>query len=436
MTNLEKEIEWLEKVLSFRIGTTIMGKKIPFPNAPEINDGDNYGKLIHDLGLSINDRILLMTVLIPHLNPVLFDEIIQNEITKAGHLPEIGGTRSSQFRGFLPTGETILFLLGSKGLKERLTSKKWLETESILWSKSWVSLIKSTVSDPEFSGVLSLSIDLLDQVLEGKTQDPKFGIDFPAKPINTELEWSDLILDKRTKEDLEELKSWNLHKKMILEKWGLNKRLKSGYRALFFGSPGTGKTLAASLLGKHTKTKVYRIDLSMVVSKYIGETEKNLSRLFDKALHKNWILFFDEADSLFGKRTGVRDAHDKYANQEVSYLLQKIDEYEGLVILASNLKGNIDDAFLRRFQSVIYFPMPNHKERLKLWKSLWPLNMNSSEDIDIQSLANKFELTGANILNVIQFACIKAAEADKEQLSLRDLHIGIRRELKKEGKLL
>ena len=131
----------------------------------------------------------------------------------------------------------------------------------------------------------------------------------------------------------------------------MRKRVKPGYRALFHGPPGTGKTLTATLLGKHTGRPVFRIDLSRVVSKYIGETEKNLSRLFDKAEHKDWILFFDEADALFGKRTEIRDAHDKYANQEVAYLLQRIESYAGLVILATNQRGNIDEAFLRRFQA-------------------------------------------------------------------------------------
>ena len=126
---------------------------------------------------------------------------------------------------------------------------------------------------------------------------------------------------------------------------------------LFSGAPGTGKKTLASLIGQQSGKEVYRIDLSMVVSKYIGETEKNLSKVFDAAEHKNWILFFDEADALFGKRTNVRDAHDKYANQEVAYLLQRIENYNGLVILATNMKSNIDEAFTRRFQTIINFPL-------------------------------------------------------------------------------
>lgn len=128
-------------------------------------------------------------------------------------------------------------------------------------------------------------------------------------------------------------------------------------RILFIGAPGTGKKTLASLIGQQSGKEVYRIDLSMIVSKYIGETEKNLEMVFDKAKNMNWILFFDEADALFGKRTDVRDAHDKYANQEIAYLLQRIENYKGLVILATNLKSNIDEAFKRRFQTIIHFPL-------------------------------------------------------------------------------
>ncbi len=180
-----------------------------------------------------------------------------------------------------------------------------------------------------------------------------------ARLLKSKLEWKDLVLPGETMKQVEEL-----HLKIR------QNALMPGYRVLFYGPPGTGKTLTASLLGKHTGRDVYRIDLSMVVSRFIGETEKNLAILFDKAENKDWILFFDEADALFGKRTSVRDAHDKYANQEVAYLLQKIENFEGLVILASNLKSNIDDAFIRRIQSRIYFPVSKYDERLKLRKKL------------------------------------------------------------------
>lgn len=169
------------------------------------------------------------------------------------------------------------------------------------------------------------------------------------------MDWDDLALPAGTLSLIREIEHWIRHNDTLLNPWG-KRRIAPGYRALFYGPTGTGKTLAATLLGKHTAKDVFRVDLSRVVSKYVGETEKNLSRLFDKAEKQNWILFFDEADALFSKRTDIRDAHDKRANQEVAYLLQRIESYNGLVILASNQRANLDDALVRCLQNIIQFP--------------------------------------------------------------------------------
>jgi SpoVK/Ycf46/Vps4 family AAA+-type ATPase len=217
---------------------------------------------------------------------------------------------------------------------------------------------------------------------------------FPAQRITTEMEWEDLVLNAQTLQQIRDLEAWIAHGPTLLYDWGMKKRLKLGYRALFHGPPGTGKTLTASLLGKYTGKDVYKVDISMVVSKFIGETEKNLANLFARAENKDWILFFDEADALFSKRTNVRDAHDKYANQEVSYLLQRVENYDGLVILASNFKSNIDEAFLRRFQSIIHFPLPNPKERLQLWQMSFPDQVQLAEAVNLSALSANYELSG------------------------------------------
>jgi len=173
-----------------------------------------------------------------------------------------------------------------------------------------------------------------------------------------------------------------------------------------------------------------------VVSKYIGETEKNLSRLFDKAENKNWILFFDEADALFSKRTDVRDAHDKYANQEVAYLLQRIEGYNGLVILASNQRANIDDAFVRRLQAIIPFPIPQQEERYEIWRRIFPTQIALAGDVDWRRIAARHELTGANILNVTHFCAIEALANQSMQVDLKSLETAIKREYVKEGKVM
>ena len=212
-------------------------------------------------------------------------------------------------------------------------------------------------------------------------------------------------------------------------------KLRPGCRALFFGPPGTGKTLTATVLGKATGRQVYKVDLSMVVSKYIGETEKNLAGLFDRAQHKEWILFFDEADALFGKRTQVRDAHDRYANQEVSFLLQRIETHNGLVILASNLANHVDEAFARRFEHVVHFPMPRQNERLLIWKKGLPAVASLEPGVDLTDIASRHELSGGTIMNVIWYASLQAISRGEQVLRHRDFVDGIRREYTKENKL-
>jgi len=182
------------------------------------------------------------------------------------------------------------------------------------------------------------------------------GSDFPAEKVDEKVEWDDLVLDSRARSDLEEIGAWIEHSDRLSATRDSRKRRKRGCRVLFTGPSGTGKTLAASLLGRLASRDVYRIDLSSVASKYIGETEKNLARTFDRAEEERRILFFDEADALFGNRTDVKNASDRYANQEVSYLLQRMEMFGGVVILASNLDNDVDEALLRRFDSVIRFP--------------------------------------------------------------------------------
>lgn len=286
------------------------------------------------------------------------------------------------------------------------------------------------------SGRLILDPDVVELLTVGNVSKPRFSIDFPAEYIKTEMEWDDLVLHPNTLRQIHEIENWIKHNDMLLQDRGMKKKIKPGYRALFYGPPGTGKTLTATLLGKYTGKDVFRIDLSRVVSKYIGETEKNLSRLFDKSENKNWILFFDEADALFSKRTDIRDAHDKYANQEVAYLLQRVEGYSGLVILATNHRGNVDDAFVRHFQAIIHFPMPRLEERHGIWCKAFPQQIEIADDIDWWDVATRFELAGAGIMNITHYCAIEAMADQSRCLDLKRLEAAISREYNKEGKVL
>ena len=232
-----------------------------------------------------------------------------------------------------------------------------------------------------------------------------------ALKTNPHYTWEDIVLPKDTLEHLKEVSGFIKYKGKVHSDWGFEKKLSlgKGLNVLFSGPPGTGKTMAAEILANEVKLDLYKIDLSSLVSKYIGETEKNLKKIFEEAETSNSILFFDEADALFGKRSEVKDSHDRYANIETAYLLQKMEEHEGIVILASNFRKNMDDAFLRRLHFTIEFPLPDEKSREDIWRKTFPEETPIENDVDFAFLS-KFKLTGGNIKNIVLAASFLAAE--------------------------
>ncbi len=259
-------------------------------------------------------------------------------------------------------------------------------------------------------------------------------LDRLALQVRPSRSWDDLVLPAREMSQLRELTERYSYGSTVYGKWGFKAVPSAGIVALFSGVSGTGKTLAAEVIAADLGLDVYKIDLSTVVSKYIGETEKNLERIFDAAAAGNMVLFFDEADALFGKRSEVSDAHDRYANIEVAYLLQRLETYDGLVILATNLQGNIDQAFLRRIHVSVDFPMPSESERLRIWQLSFPSTAPTGH-IDFEFLAQQFRVSGGNIRNVALTAAFKAASEQRE-ISMRHVVHGLQRELEKLGRLI
>lgn len=249
--------------------------------------------------------------------------------------------------------------------------------------------------------------------------------------IITEMGWEDLVLPEKTLEALKEIESGMKLNNNLFTDWQMKSNLKSGKRLLFYGPPGTGKTLTAALLGKNTGRDVFKINLSTVISKYIGETEKNLDKLFKMVEDKPWILFFDEADALFGKRIGVSDAHDRYANQEIAYFLKKTENYPGVVILSSNSKSKMNSTFLKRFQSVIHFQKPHEKERYSLWKKYFSASLETDHDLSFRDVAKKYKITGGNIVNAIRNARLKATEMNSKKIKKEYLIDAIKKEMMK-----
>lgn len=389
----------------------------------------------YNILLTPQESLILVIAYIPHIYPNFYDEVVKEALPQGGDFPEIGGVRGSNHRGLLPTGETAQFILAGNNLNNRLIIQRLL-TDGVLITKFILSLESVKEGEPLMSGRLILSDEWLSRIVTGTETPPKFSPSFPAKKIGTEMTWDDLILNYHTQNQINDIAIWVKHNDTLMLDENLKRKIKPGYKALFHGPSGTGKTLTASLLGKYLSKDVYRIDLSQVVSKYIGETEKNLETIFSKAENKNWILFFDEADALFGKRTNVQSSHDRYANQEVSYLLQRVEDYHGLVILATNLKSNIDEAFLRRFQTVVHFSIPNADERFKLWEKSIPAAYSLEPGIDLRAIAAKYELNGAAILNIIHYAALQTISKNDQYLRLADIIEAMRKEYRKEERTM
>jgi hypothetical protein len=258
-----------------------------------------------------------------------------------------------------------------------------------------------------------------------------------ARKISPRYTWTDIVLPPDPLSVLHELVTTVRSRPYVLEEWGVGQKLTSsaGITVLFAGDPGTGKTMAAEVIAHDLGLDLYKIDLSTIVSKYIGETEKYLERIFTEAQSSNAILFFDEADAIFGKRSEVKDAHDRYANIEISYLLQRMEAYDGVTILATNLRANLDEAFARRLQFAVDFPFPDEAYRRHIWQTLFPPGVPREADLDFDLLARRFRLAGGNIRNIIVTATYLAA-ADNGRVGMPHLLHGARRELQKMGRLV
>lgn len=258
-----------------------------------------------------------------------------------------------------------------------------------------------------------------------------------AQKLSLPYQMKDLVVPDTVRAELGLAVAWVRHQRQVVEAWGFARRIPfgRGLTALFSGPPGTGKTMAAQVLARELGLDIYRIDLSRVMNKYIGETEKNLARLFDEAHAAGVILFFDEADAIFGKRTEVRDAHDRYANVEIGYLLQRMEEHEGVTILATNRMRDMDEAFIRRFHFILNFPMPGEPDRLRIWQGMFPTEAAREANLDLCPLARHFEISGGEIRNVVLAAAFFAA-AGNSAIGMSHLKRALRRELDKNGRVL
>ncbi len=394
-----------------------------------------FTRVANRIELTTAERILLLLILEAHYRPVAMTRRITSLLaTNKNLVIDFGYFKDPFSAGYYPTIKTVLFLLAGNDIAH------WrkLEQEILYHGR----LLKEQIvifRDPDeralmgnrMNHILSIEPEYVDYLLHGRKPRPDFGRSFPAKWVSTNLNWDNLVLNPRTMSEIHDVMDWVAHGEDVISR--SEQQVNQSFPCLFYGPPGTGKSLTAKLIGKHYGKDVFRVDLSMIVSKYIGETEKNLAQLFDRAEGKDWILFFDEADSLFGKRTGISDSKDKWANLEMSYLLQRMEEHQGLCILATNLKNNLDAAMSRRVQASIYFPWPKEEERSLIWQKSVPPGFEYANNVSFEKLG-KFDLSGAGIANVIKASCVKAAKRGDYILHSKDIARFIRIEYAKDSR--
>lgn len=377
------------------------------------------GRLVKSYELDSAESLAVLAALAPEVDEK-FDVLY-------AYLSDRGGERGL-------TGEVLRTLLADS-FAGRLAAAELLAPSAKLRALKLLELEPGpeTLLDAR----VRLNPELASWLLGRSGYEPELSSHFPARRLRTVHGFDDLVLPADVSARLRFVLDRIRHRRSVLDVWGLGRAHDNseGFHVLFHGPPGTGKTTAAAVLGAESGVPVYRVDLATVVSKYIGETEKNLARVFERAEARDWILFFDEADALFGRRADVQDARDRYANQEVSYLLQRLESFAGVSILATNVLRNVDEAFLRRLHAVIPFPEPSFQERCALWRTLSPPELPLAEDVDLERLAEDYALTGGEIRNAVFHAAYRAY-ADGGRVTDAYLREGVRAEYEKAGRLV
>lgn len=434
--DIDMDLIWLENLILYQLGEAeeglknLMEKKGGiFP--PNLGIETYYGKFIDDNKLNSVERGLVIMALAVYLKPYLYDPILRSAKEQQFTDTRLGGVIGNAQTPFLPTGETAIFLLTNGTLAERMIVMDVLSPHHWLFESGVLEFKYPETNVPQSFAAFSLTQDYSQLLTRGIADKPDYSMNFPATLVTTPLEWEDLVISDELKNEIQDIDYWISLEAQLMGDDRFKKKIKRGYKVVFYGSSGTGKTLVAGLLGKRHGIDVYRIDLSQLSSKYIGETEKNLENLFQQAKNKNWILFFDEGESLFGKRTNSGSGNERYGNQQVGFLLQKIEDHPGVVILATNLKGNIDEAFIRRFQKMIYFDEPDREFRMELWEKALENTLELDPKIDIKEISKEYKLVGGQIVNVVKQVILREMGVGSDLIHYKTLISCIEEELKK-----
>jgi AAA+ superfamily predicted ATPase len=428
---IESDLIWFENWIQYCL--QVEGNEISHPGFPVIsNTSTPYGDFCR---LYLNDQFELLIFicgLAVTLKPQIFDPLMKKLQLNQGINSEIGGIITNEPKQYIPNGDTLCYMFSDGTLEERLEIMERYQPDSNLFDKNLLKHITDNDHINYFSQGFKVTQESLDLITKGYSKSPDFSTKFPAVKISGNFELNDLILSKSVIEKIKIFTNWINNENTIIENAQIKKIIKPGFKVIFHGPSGTGKTETAKIIGKETNRDVYRINSSHLVSKYIGETEKNIENIFKQAANKNWILFFDEAESLFSKRNTSSQGSDKYANQQVGFLLQKIEDFEGVCILSTNLKHAMDEAFLRRFHLFIYFEKPDYFQREEIWKRALGLFTDDLSAIKLNEISKKYDLTAAQIHNSIKiYNALSFDSTQTKQISQTLLEKAIDWELKK-----
>lgn len=410
-----QEMEWLKDVITTCVAQHLEPDKSRVSHnitlLPSLKEG-TYSILVKKYNFEAPERVVLALALACNYRPDLLDSFLIANPATGKPFREFGGVISRKTGNFIPTLRTAIFLLSSGNQSKWIKMQNRLVESHPLFREQIVNL-KAVDDLGSYLPNCQLHLDsaYFNYFFNGTPPRLDAGDQFPATLLKTSKTFDDLILAPDVFSKLSPALNYVKVQKELYQIDSVSNKVNHGFIMMLYGPPGTGKTFTVSVLGNELGVDVYKIDASMIVSKYIGETEKNLERVFNRLDGKNCILFFDEADAMFGKRTEVVDAKDRYANQEVSYLLQRIEKFRGLVILATNHHENLDDAFKRRIITKIHIQVPGEPERLRLWQTALPDGYSYESNELLIRIAKGYQLTGANI-SVIVKMCVEKAFAD------------------------
>ncbi len=415
---LAKEMDWLRMLIEYRCKELVQATNVLSQhnslNLPTLQDGI-YAGLIEKYKLDDVGRVILALAFATEFDQSIFIPILKLRQLNAKQNMHFGGCVDDARNMFFPSFQTVLFLLAGNNSAQKIKFASQLCQGHVLLDEQ----IIYSIGDAPLGMQNTIELDgaYYKYILTGEKPRLDHGRHFPAKLHITSATMDDIVLGKRARDKILPLAYYMLASKKLFYENGGHK-FRKGFIALLYGPPGTGKTYLAGILANTYKKDIYRVDLSQVVSKYIGETEKNLELLFNRLEGKDCILFFDEADALFGKRGEVKDAHDRFANQEVSYLLQRIENFDGLVLLATNHQGNMDEAFMRRINIMVDINRPQKEERMALWKFYLPQGYSFSSPDLLRYLSEKYGYTGANIRNIMEMLSLEMHEKNTKTISL------------------